>query len=105
MAHVNVTERTALLDGLVLHDELRATVDDKTLEILERRRRTAVIKGRGWLVRRMLLAADLAGLVVAMARESPQQHGRARREGRGHRFRALPAGVGRHREALRPIRP
>src|SRR5205807_1914249 len=32
---VNVTERTALLDGLVLHDELRATVDDRTLEILD----------------------------------------------------------------------
>ena len=64
---MNATERVALLDGLVLHDELRATVDAKTLEILDRRRRTAVIKGRGWLVRRMLLAADLAGLVVAMA--------------------------------------
>ena len=64
---MNATERTALLDGLVLHDELRATVDDRTLEILDRRRRTAVVKGRGWLVRRMLLAADLAGLVLAMA--------------------------------------
>jgi exopolysaccharide biosynthesis polyprenyl glycosylphosphotransferase len=59
-------DRTAILDGLVLHDELRATVDDRTLEIVERRRRTAVIKGRGWLVRRVLLAADLIGLVLAM---------------------------------------
>jgi exopolysaccharide biosynthesis polyprenyl glycosylphosphotransferase len=63
---VNATERTALLDGLALHDELRATVDDRTLEILDRRRRTAVIKGRGWLVRRLLLAADLGGLVLAL---------------------------------------
>ena len=63
---MNVTERTALLDGIVLHDELRATVDDRTLEILDRRRRTAVIKGRGWLVRRLLLSADLLGLLAAL---------------------------------------
>jgi exopolysaccharide biosynthesis polyprenyl glycosylphosphotransferase len=64
---MNATERVALLDGLALHDELRATVDDRTLEILDRRRRTSVVKGRGWLVRRMLLAADLIGLVAALA--------------------------------------
>lgn len=64
---MNATERTALLDGLLLHDELRSTVDDRTLEILDRRRRTAVIRGRGWLVRRMLLTADLVGLVAALA--------------------------------------
>jgi exopolysaccharide biosynthesis polyprenyl glycosylphosphotransferase len=63
---MNATERTALLDGLALHDELRATVDDRTLEILDRRRRTAVIKGRGWLVRRLLLGADLIGLLAAL---------------------------------------
>lgn len=64
---MNATERAALLQGLELHDEMTATVDERTLEILERRRRTAVVKGRGWLVRRMLLAADLLGLVAAMA--------------------------------------
>jgi exopolysaccharide biosynthesis polyprenyl glycosylphosphotransferase len=64
---MNATERVALLDGLALHDELRATVDDRTLEILDRRRRTSVVKGRGWLVRRMLLAADLVGLIAALA--------------------------------------
>ncbi len=63
---MNATERTALLDGLALHDELRATVDDRTLEILDRRRRTAVVKGRGWLVRRLLLGADLIGLLAAL---------------------------------------
>ncbi|MGD0714495.1 MAG: sugar transferase [Gaiellaceae bacterium] len=63
---MNATERTALLQGLELYDEMTATVDERTLEILERRRRTAVVKGRGWLVRRMLLAADLVGLVAAM---------------------------------------
>ena len=64
---MNATERAALLQGLELYDEMTATVDERTLEILERRRRTAVVKGRGWLVRRMLLAADLIGLIAAMA--------------------------------------
>lgn len=63
---MNATERAALLDGLALHDELRATIDDKTLEIVDRRRRTSVVKGRGWLVRRMLLGADVLGLLVSM---------------------------------------
>src|SRR5581483_2839307 len=46
---VNTIERTALLDGLQLHDELRATVDERTLQILDRRRRTATVHRRGWL--------------------------------------------------------
>jgi exopolysaccharide biosynthesis polyprenyl glycosylphosphotransferase len=61
---MNTVER-ALLQGIDLHDELRATIDERTLEIIDRRRRTARIKGRGWLVRRMLLAADLVGLIGA----------------------------------------
>lgn len=63
---MNATERAALLQGLELYDEMTATVDDRTLAILDRRRRTAVVKGRGWLVRRMLLTADLIGLIAAM---------------------------------------
>jgi len=63
---MNTTERAALLQGLEIHDEMTAVVDDRTLEILERRRRTAVVRRRGWLVRRMLLVADLIGLVGAM---------------------------------------
>src|SRR3954447_2374092 len=59
------TERAALIKGLEIHDEMAAAVDDRTLQILERRRRTAVIKRRGWLVRRMLLLADLVGLATA----------------------------------------
>jgi exopolysaccharide biosynthesis polyprenyl glycosylphosphotransferase len=59
------TERAALLEGLEIYDEMTATVDDRTLEILERRRRTAVVKRRGWLVRRMLVLADLLGLATA----------------------------------------
>jgi exopolysaccharide biosynthesis polyprenyl glycosylphosphotransferase len=60
-----VTEHAALVQGLELHDELIAAVDDLTLEILERRRRTAVVHRRGWLVRRVLLVADLVGLTTA----------------------------------------
>jgi exopolysaccharide biosynthesis polyprenyl glycosylphosphotransferase len=59
------TERAALLRGVEIYEEMTATVDDRTLEILDRRRRTAVVKRRGWLVRRMLLLADVAGLLTA----------------------------------------
>jgi len=64
---VNGTERAALLQGMRHYDEVAAAVDERTLEILERRRRTAVVRGRGWLMRRMLLAADLTGLSVAFS--------------------------------------
>jgi exopolysaccharide biosynthesis polyprenyl glycosylphosphotransferase len=60
-------EASSLLDELKAHDDLVLTVDSRTLEILDRRRRTAVVKRRGWLVRRMLLAADVIGLCAAMA--------------------------------------
>src|SRR3954466_12579325 len=63
---VNATiERSALLHGVELYDEMTATVDDRTLEILDRRRRTAIVKRRGWLVRRFLLLADVVGLAAA----------------------------------------
>ena len=62
---MNVTQRAALLESIALYDEMNATVDDRTLEIVERRRKTARIKRRGWLVRRMLLAADVLGLLFA----------------------------------------
>jgi exopolysaccharide biosynthesis polyprenyl glycosylphosphotransferase len=62
---VNATERTALLQSAVLFDELHAAVDERTFEILDRRRKTAVVRRRGWLVRRALLAADVAGLAAA----------------------------------------
>jgi exopolysaccharide biosynthesis polyprenyl glycosylphosphotransferase len=57
---------TLLLDEFELGNELRFIIDQKTLDILDRRRRTSVVKRRGWLVRRMLLLADLTGLVLAM---------------------------------------
>jgi exopolysaccharide biosynthesis polyprenyl glycosylphosphotransferase len=64
---VNVTERQALLQREALYDETRSIVDDRTLEIIERRRKTAIVRGRGWVVRRMLLVADLVGLLGAFA--------------------------------------
>ena len=63
---MNATERAALLQGIELHHEMSGIVDERTLEILNRRRRTAVVRRRGWLVRRMLLGADVIGLLAAM---------------------------------------
>jgi exopolysaccharide biosynthesis polyprenyl glycosylphosphotransferase len=50
-----------------LAPETAGQADDRTRAILEHRRRTMVIRGRGWLMRRMLLAADVVGLVLAFA--------------------------------------
>jgi exopolysaccharide biosynthesis polyprenyl glycosylphosphotransferase len=49
----------------MLFDEAVAAVDERTLDILDRRRKTAVVRRRGWLVRRALLAADVLGLAFA----------------------------------------
>lgn len=52
---------------LVQLDELRSAVDNRTLEIIEHRRRSRGVRKRGWLVRRALLAADVFGLCLAFA--------------------------------------
>jgi exopolysaccharide biosynthesis polyprenyl glycosylphosphotransferase len=62
---MNATERAALVRSVQLYDEVTAAVDDRTLDILDRRRRTATVHRRGWLVRRMLLLADVVGLLTA----------------------------------------
>jgi exopolysaccharide biosynthesis polyprenyl glycosylphosphotransferase len=46
---------------------LHEVIDDRTLQILARRQRTAIIRRRGWLVHRALLAADIVGLSAAFA--------------------------------------
>lgn len=61
---MNAVERAAVLPGVL--EEISEVVDDRTWEIVERRRRTAIVKRRGWLVRRMLLGADLVALTAAM---------------------------------------
>ena len=40
-------------------------VDERTLRIIEGRRHAAVPRRRGWLIRRVLLAADIVGLTLA----------------------------------------
>lgn len=62
---MNATERTARLQGVLLYDEMTAALDDRTLAILEQRQKTATVHRRGWLVRRMLLLADVVGLLLA----------------------------------------
>jgi exopolysaccharide biosynthesis polyprenyl glycosylphosphotransferase len=62
---MNATERSALVQGALFYDQIASAMDDRTLEILERRRATSTVRRRGWLVRRMLLAADLFGLGIA----------------------------------------
>ena len=64
---MNDTERQAQVQRVALYTEMTAIVDDRTLEIVERRRKTATVRRRGWLVRRMLLLADLVCLVGAFA--------------------------------------
>ncbi len=46
-------------------DHLYQTVDDRTRQLLDRRRRNPIIRSRGWVVRRLLVSADVVGLVVA----------------------------------------
>ena len=48
-----------------LAPQLDLPMDARTLDLLERRRRSSVVH-RGWLVRRALLAADLVGLTAAL---------------------------------------
>ena len=55
------------MTGLLVHDDLHSILDDRTLEILEHRRQTARIRRRGWLVRRMLVLADVVALLLAFA--------------------------------------
>ena len=56
----------ALEADLATYDEVTARVSETTAEILTRRRRTAVVRRRGWLVRRLLVVADILGLASAI---------------------------------------
>jgi exopolysaccharide biosynthesis polyprenyl glycosylphosphotransferase len=57
----------ALVDGDMLARELATALDERTIQILERRRATAKGKRRGWLVRRALMWADVLGLSLSFA--------------------------------------
>ena len=107
---MSVTNQSPLLQSLQLQEELRTAVDERTLQILDRRRRTAVVKRRGWLVRRMLLLADVVGLVGALLVAqwlAPAADERRRLlAGTGDpRLPAHDSGMGGDHEALRPLRP
>jgi exopolysaccharide biosynthesis polyprenyl glycosylphosphotransferase len=62
---VSTAEHISVLPGYALAAELEGAVDERTLRIIGHRRRTAVVRRRGWLVRRALLLADVTGLVLA----------------------------------------
>jgi exopolysaccharide biosynthesis polyprenyl glycosylphosphotransferase len=55
----------ALAGTLAEWEALEDVVGERTLEILERRRLSSSVHRRGWVVRRFLLCADLAGLLLA----------------------------------------
>ena len=55
------------MSGEIALGEAVPPAGGRTLEIVEQRRRTSVVKRRGSLLRRLLLGADLAGLVLAFA--------------------------------------
>jgi exopolysaccharide biosynthesis polyprenyl glycosylphosphotransferase len=55
------------LESAALYEHLSSAADERTIAILDRRRRTATIRRRGWLMRRMLLLADVLGLMLAFA--------------------------------------
>ena len=63
---MNTVERRALEQSARHYGEMTAIVDERTIDIVDRRRRTAIVKRRGWLVRRALIAADVFGLVCAL---------------------------------------
>jgi exopolysaccharide biosynthesis polyprenyl glycosylphosphotransferase len=46
-------------------NRLYDSLDAQTVELLHSRRNAGVFRGRGWLLRRALLAADVAGLAIA----------------------------------------
>jgi exopolysaccharide biosynthesis polyprenyl glycosylphosphotransferase len=48
-----------------LEERLLQVVDERTYDLIERRRRAARPKSRSWLIRRLLLVADLLGLTLA----------------------------------------
>jgi exopolysaccharide biosynthesis polyprenyl glycosylphosphotransferase len=57
----------ALAGTLAEWEALEDVVGGRTLEILEQRRLASAVHRRGWLVRRLLLTADLVGLAAAFA--------------------------------------
>jgi exopolysaccharide biosynthesis polyprenyl glycosylphosphotransferase len=68
---VGASADAMLAEHLVLYEGVLDAVDDRTLEILRRRRLRGWSRRRGWLVRRLLLASDVCGLMLAFALARP----------------------------------
>jgi exopolysaccharide biosynthesis polyprenyl glycosylphosphotransferase len=70
-AEAQERERTrrhvALASETASRKELWSLLDERTIQRLERRSRAPQLHRRGWLVHRLLVAADLIGLVLAFA--------------------------------------
>jgi exopolysaccharide biosynthesis polyprenyl glycosylphosphotransferase len=60
-----VGDRRSSADHSTTYGRLTSVLDERTLEILHRRRTDARIRRRGWLVRRALMWSDLLGLSLA----------------------------------------
>jgi exopolysaccharide biosynthesis polyprenyl glycosylphosphotransferase len=56
---------SAEASSALVAEQLTSLLDDRTREIIERRRNGNRLMNRGWLLRRMLLAADVLGLSLA----------------------------------------
>jgi exopolysaccharide biosynthesis polyprenyl glycosylphosphotransferase len=65
--HIGAVGPMALVQESAQHAELSAVLDERTQDILRRRRSSANPHNRHWLVRRALILADVVGLVGAFA--------------------------------------
>jgi exopolysaccharide biosynthesis polyprenyl glycosylphosphotransferase len=64
---VSAVDRMTIAERAQIYEEVTGALGERTIEILDRRRKTATIRRRGWLVRRLLLGADVVGLLAAFA--------------------------------------
>lgn len=71
-----MSSQTTSVNTLAGFGDQSLAIDERTLDLLEHRRRNAFTKRRGWLVRRMLLGADVVGLLVAFAIAASLHHPR-----------------------------
>ncbi len=67
---MGVLEGAPAVGSTGLVEDVLASVDRRTLDILEHRSRSSLPHGRNWLVRRALVAADVLGLVIAVVAAS-----------------------------------
>ncbi len=105
---MSVTDRTPLLQSLQLQEELRTTVDERTLQILDRRRRTASSSGAagscgGCSSLPMSSVSSERPPAGPMAGAGERQRRRLLAATGDLRVPAHRSGVDRDHEALRPL--